>query len=32
MGIIFFIRPLKSFIKLMYAKFARKEKISEHKG
>jgi len=32
MGIIFFIKPLKSILKSMYAKFSRKEKISEHKG
>jgi len=32
MGIIFFIRPLKSFIKLMYAKFARKKKVIGKQG
>ena len=32
MGIVFFIRPLKSLIKLMYAKFARKNKVIGKQG
>jgi hypothetical protein len=31
MGIIFFIRPLKSLLKSMYSKFARKGKTSENR-
>ena len=32
MGIVFFIKPLKNLLKLMYAKFPRKKKISENQG